>query len=110
MSYRHLSGDYPQTYMQYDIAALQAMYGADFTTNSGNTVYKWSASTGETFVNGVGQGTPLRNKIFLTIWDGGGIDTYDLSNYSGGASIDLAPGGFVKFSDAQLARRITRTT
>ncbi|MBZ6074932.1 M10 family metallopeptidase C-terminal domain-containing protein [Microvirga puerhi] len=94
--------DYPQTYMQYDIAALQELYGADFTTNSGNTVYKWSTS-GETFVNGVGQGVTAGNKIFLTIWDGGGTDTYDLSNYSSNAEIDLAPGGFVRFSPNQLA-------
>ena len=32
---------YPQTYMVNDIAALQHMYGADFTTNSGDTTYKW---------------------------------------------------------------------
>jgi serralysin len=30
--------DNPQTYMRYDIAALQELYGADFTTNGGNTV------------------------------------------------------------------------
>jgi serralysin len=29
---------YPQTYMMLDIAALQYMYGADFTYNNGNTV------------------------------------------------------------------------
>jgi serralysin len=92
MSY-NVSGDVPQTYMMYDIAALQEMYGADFTTNGGNTLYKWDPSTGETFVNGVGQGTPGWNKIFLTIWDGGGADTYDLSSYSSNAVIDLSPGG-----------------
>jgi Ca2+-binding RTX toxin-like protein len=27
------------------------------------------------------------------VWDGGGTDTYDMSNYGGGTSIDLAPGG-----------------
>jgi serralysin len=101
MSYGNVI-DYPQTYMQYDIAALQELYGADFSTNAGNTVYRWSTS-GETFVNGVGQGITTRNKIFLTIWDGGGSDTYDLSNYSNNAVIDLAPGGFIRFSQNQLA-------
>ena len=28
---------YPQTLMMYDIAALQEMYGANYTTNGGNT-------------------------------------------------------------------------
>ena len=34
--------DDSKTYMQYDIAALQELYGADFTMNGGNTVYTWS--------------------------------------------------------------------
>ena len=28
------------------------MYGADYTTNAGNTTYTWSPITGQTFVNG----------------------------------------------------------
>jgi serralysin len=102
MSYNS-SWNNPQTFMQYDVAALQELYGADFTTNSGNTVYSWKPQTGETFVNGVGQGTPFTNVIFLTIWDGGGTDTYDASAYSENARIDLAPGGSIKFSQGQLA-------
>jgi serralysin len=99
--------DRPQTFMQHDIAALQAMYGADFTENSGNTTYRWSPNAGQTFVNGYGQGATAKNKIFLTIWDGGGIDTYDFSAYSDDAVIDLAPGGTSRFSMAQLAQKST---
>ena len=73
---------YPQSLMMYDIAALQTMYGANYTTNSGNSVYRWSATTGEMSINGVAQGAPAGNKIFLTVWDGGGNDTYDFSNYT----------------------------
>jgi len=106
MSYKGYPVEMPQTLMQYDIAALQEMYGADFSTNSGNTVYTWSPTTGETFVNGVSQGTaPQNKKILLTIWDGGGSDTYDLSNYSGNSTIDLTPGEYLRFSTAQLAAR-----
>jgi serralysin len=101
--------DDPQTYMQYDIAALQELYGADFTTNGGNTVYTWSAQTGEAFLNGVRQGAPVTNKIFMTIWDGGGNDTYDLSNYSDNQVIDLAPGGYIKFSQTQLGMKTSTT-
>jgi serralysin len=97
--------DRPQTFMQYDVAALQAMYGADFTQNGGNTVYRWTPGSGETFVNGRGQGATAKNKIILTIWDGGGIDTYDFSAYSENAVIDLAPGGTSRFSTAQLAQK-----
>ena len=42
----------PQTFMMLDIAALQHMYGADFTTNSGDTVYSWNQASGNTVVNG----------------------------------------------------------
>ena len=38
--------DFPQTFMMLDIAALQHLYGADFTTNAGDTTYSWSPSTG----------------------------------------------------------------
>ncbi|MFI0843498.1 M10 family metallopeptidase [Mesorhizobium sp. IMUNJ 23232] len=69
----------PQTFMMDDIAALQHMYGADYTTNNGNTVYSWNATTGETYVNGNLAIDPGANRIFQTVWDGGGNDTYDLS-------------------------------
>uniref|UniRef100_UPI001E2A7F31 M10 family metallopeptidase C-terminal domain-containing protein n=1 Tax=Microvirga roseola TaxID=2883126 RepID=UPI001E2A7F31 len=104
MSYKE-TANRPQSYMQYDIAALQYMYGADFTTQSGNTVYSWNPDTGQTFVNGVSQGSTSDKFIFLTIWDGGGIDTYDMSKYSEGGLIDLSPGGFSRFSTEQLAVR-----
>lgn len=101
--FTHAHGSAPQTYMMYDIAALQHLYGADFTTLSGDTTYRWDPTTGETFVDGVGQGRPAANKVFLTIWDGGGDDTYDFSNYSAGLAIDLTPGGWSVLSPAQLA-------
>lgn len=96
-------GSYPQTLMLDDIAALQTMYGANYSTNSGNTVYTWSTTTGEMSINGVGQGASTANKIFMTLWDGGGIDTYDFSNYSTNLNVDLGPGGWTTTSSAQLA-------
>jgi len=96
----------PQTYMQYDIAATQYMYGANFNTNSGDSVYTFSQTTGEMFINGVGQGAPSGNKIFLTIWDGGGTDTIDASNYANGVTIDLRPGEFSTVDQAQLANNL----
>ena len=101
---------FPQTYMMNDIVALQAMYGADYNTNSGDNVYTWSPTTGEMFINGVGQGRPggasapgSANRVFLTIWDGNGNDTYDMSNYSTGVTINLNPGSFSITSNAQRA-------
>jgi len=106
MTYRSYVGDplsggysnetwgYAQSLMMYDIAAIQHMYGAWFGYNSSNTTYTFSTTTGEMFVNGVGQGTPGANRIFRTVWDGNGIDTYDFSNYTTNLSVDLTPGGW----------------
>ncbi|PDT82456.1 M10 family metallopeptidase C-terminal domain-containing protein [Sinorhizobium sp. BJ1] len=93
----------PQTFMMADIAALQEIYGADFTTNSGDTVYKWTPGSGATLVNGSVGIAPGANRIFATIWDGGGNDTYDLSAYATGLKIDLRPGNASTFSVDQLA-------
>ena len=100
---------YSQTYMANDILALQTMYGADFTTQSSNTVYTWNPTTGQQSINGVGQlaaGGGLggsANRIYETVWDGGGVDTYDLSNYTTNLSLNLNPGASSVFSSAQLA-------
>jgi serralysin len=100
---------FAQTLMMLDIAAVQHLYGADFTTNSTDTTYTFSTTTGEMFVNGVGQGAPgggtggSANRVFLTIWDGNGVDTYDFSNYNIGQSIGLAAGGWSLMSSVQQA-------
>jgi Ca2+-binding RTX toxin-like protein len=75
----------PETPMLYDIAAIQQLYGANFNTRSGDTVYRW-------------------DKPFVaTIWDGGGNDTIDASNWSN-VTIDLNEGEFSSIGlDANLA-------
>jgi serralysin len=89
--------------MMYDIAALQHMYGADFSTNSGNTTYSWTPDNGQTRVDGEVAIDPGANRIFATIWDGGGKDTYDLSSYRTDLDINLNPGKHSTFREAQLA-------
>ncbi|MFO1185001.1 MAG: cadherin domain-containing protein [Bauldia sp.] len=121
MSYRSYQGGpltgytnenygFPTTFMANDILALQTMYGADFTTHAENTVYSWDPLTGQQFINGVGQlipgggaGGASANRVFMTVWDGNGVDTYDLSNYTNAVSIDLTPGGYTITSTTQLA-------
>lgn len=115
MSYKSYSGevsnslggngqfDYAQSFMMLDIRALQHIYGADFSTNSGPTTYKWNPANGDTLVNGQLGIDAGGIKIFATIWDGGGVDTYDLTAYTSGLKIDLRPGGTSVFSSTQLA-------
>ena len=82
------NGSYPHTLMMNDIAAMQYLYGANFTTNAGDTTYSFD---------------PTKAKIFETIWDGGGNDTYDASAYNVGVSIDLHPGKWSSLKHSQLA-------
>lgn len=102
--YTNETWGYAQSLMMYDIAGIQHMYGANFSTNSGNTSYSWSPTTGEMAINGAGQGAPGGNRIFMTLWDGGGTDTYDFSQYTTGLSVNLQPGSWTFTSKAQLAR------
>ena len=94
---------YPQTLMMYDIAAVQALYGANYNTNNGDSVYQWDPNTGELFVNGTGQGAPGSNQVYMTVWDGGGSDTYDFSNYQTSVTVSLEPGEWTTTSSQQLA-------
>jgi serralysin len=56
------------------------------------------------FINTIGQGAPGGNKILLTVWDGGGTDTYDFSKYSTNLKVDLRPGKWTTASATQLAK------
>lgn len=102
--YTNETWGYAQSPMLYDIAALQQLYGAKYTTNSGITTYTWSPTTGEMTINGVRQGAPGGNKILLTVWDGGGNDTYDFSNYASNLTVDLRPGAWTSTAPNQLAK------
>lgn len=102
-SYTVEAGSFPATYMMLDIQALQHLYGANYTTRSRDTVYSWSEKSGELAIDGVKQGRPVEGKVFMTVWDGGGEDAYDLSRYGKGVTIDLAPGGWSVLARSQLA-------
>jgi serralysin len=67
-----------QTPMVYDIQAIQYLYGANTSYRTGNDTYTFDP------------GTPF----FTTIWDAGGSDTIDVSNYSLGCTINLTPGSY----------------
>lgn len=67
---------FASTYMLYDIAALQKLYGANTSYNAGDTTYKLSATTAS------------------TIWDGGGVDTLDGSAFTVNLKIDLNAGQY----------------
>jgi Ca2+-binding RTX toxin-like protein len=87
MSYRSYAGApltgymqsaYANTPMLDDVAAIQALYGANTSYNSGNTTYSWTSGA----------------RVFECLWDGGGVDRIDWSNQSSAAVIDLNPGTY----------------
>jgi serralysin len=101
--------------MQYDIAALQRMYGADLDTNAGNTIYRWTPAGSvidgtdgalRTYMfnsSGVLEqksffDAPNTDNIFMTVWDASAIDTFDFRNYTGYTDelkVDIRPGGWI---------------
>ncbi|HMV73303.1 MAG TPA: M10 family metallopeptidase C-terminal domain-containing protein, partial [Microthrixaceae bacterium] len=50
----------------------------------------------------VGGGAFVGNKIFETVWDGGGTDTYDFSSYGTSVRVDLNPGAWTTTDVRQL--------
>jgi hypothetical protein len=99
-------GSSPQSFMMYDIAALQALYGANFSKVGTTALYTWDKVTGQESING--RPAPLTgitesNKIFSTVWTMGAVTTYDLSTFTDNQTDDLRPGHWLTFSHAQLA-------
>jgi serralysin len=100
------NGSSPQSYMMYDIAALQLLYGANFSKAGTTAVYRWDPATGQEYLNGQpapSTGTTATNTIFSTVWTMGAVATFDLSNFNQNQLDDLRPGRWLRFSDPQLA-------
>ncbi len=120
MTYRSFVGDgpfgfrdnaadgYAQSLMIYDIAAVQFVYGANFGHNAGDTTYRFSTQTGQMFIDGIDADEGFGragDKIFRTVWDGDGEDTYDFSNFDTDLSIDLRPGSWTDLDVGGTAHR-----
>ncbi|TYA74937.1 M10 family metallopeptidase C-terminal domain-containing protein [Seonamhaeicola marinus] len=83
------------TPMVYDIAALQFLYGINTDHNDGDTVYTINAgveniSASSISISDSKDGNSVLSGDILTIWDGGGSDTYKIaSNVTVDSRIDL---------------------
>lgn len=82
MSYDSI-GINARTFMLYDIAALQELYGANTTYNAGNTTYT------------------LQSGQLYSIWDAGGSDTLDASATSSANTIYLTDGDYSSVGSTQ---------
>lgn len=79
----------PQTPMLHDILTIQAKYGADLTTRTGDTIYGFNSNAGNIVYDFAQNPYP-----YLAIYDAGGIDTIDLSGFNISQFIDLHAGAF----------------
>lgn len=77
------SGVNPTGLMLYDILAMQYLYGANTSFNSGNT----TIALDQFLANGP-----------KALWDGGGVDTLDLSAFDAGKTLSLVDGEFSSFN------------
>lgn len=80
---------YPDTFMLYDFMAIHELYGADVSYNAGNTIYGFNASDAGSVYDFTVNTTP-----FMTIYDGQGTDTIDLSGFSLDQMLTLEQGKF----------------
>ena len=80
----------PKTFMPFDVEALQYLYGANKDTRTGDDVYRWEENPA----------------TIETIWDAGGIDTFDCSNQTLACAINLNERSFssigLRQTDAEI--------
>lgn len=81
-----------KTPMVYDIQAIQALYGANMTTRTGNDTYAFDPAA----------------PSFEAIWDAGGTDTFSVAAFTNGCTVDLKPGAYssLAYNSVSLANNI----
>lgn len=67
-----------KTPMVYDIQAIQALYGANMKTRTGDDNYAFNPAA----------------PSFEAIWDAGGTDTFSVAAFTNGCTVDLTPGAY----------------
>lgn len=82
-------GKYASTPLLHDILAAQGLYGRNYATRVGDTVYGFNSTAGKGVFDFMANAQPI-----VTIWDGGGVNSLDLSRFATAQRIDLHPGSF----------------
>ncbi|SEN65243.1 Peptidase M10 serralysin C terminal [Sphingomonas gellani] len=89
IDFKLLNFAYAATPLIHDIAAIQKIYGADMTTRTGDTVYGFNATAGNSVYD-----FSVNTRPIVAIWDAGGNDTLDFSGWNTPSIIDLNQGAF----------------
>ena len=80
---------YAATPLVHDIASIQAIYGIDTSTRTGDTVYGFNSTADRSAYD-----FTINTRPVVAIWDAGGKDTIDFSGWNTNSVIDLNQGGF----------------
>ena len=83
----------PSEYSLLDVAALQAIYGANTSYRTGTDTYSISYA----------------DRKYLTIWDAGGVDTLDGAAAIGTCTVDLRGGQFCSIDMRSIAEQQAET-
>lgn len=83
-------GYYASAPLLDDITAIQKLYGANYHTRTGDTVYGFDSNTGRDYYSA----KSTSDKLIFTVWDGGGNDTLNFSRYKQDQQISLREGDF----------------
>lgn len=83
-------GYYASAPLLDDITAIQKLYGANYHTRTGDTVYGFDSNTGRDYYSA----KSVSDKLIFTVWDGGGNDTLNFSRYKQDQKISLREGDF----------------
>ncbi|GAB5387851.1 MAG: hypothetical protein Alpg2KO_08190 [Alphaproteobacteria bacterium] len=85
---------YGSTPLLHDIAVAQSIYGARMETRDEDTVYGFNSTANRDVFDWRDNPNPV-----VAIWDGGGVDTVDLSGYDSSVVFDLTEGAFSSIGD-----------
>lgn len=80
---------YAATPLVHDIAAIQAIYGADPNTRTGDTTYGFNSTADRSAYN-----FDLNTRPIVAIYDAGGEDTLNFSGWNTDSVLDLNEGAF----------------
>ncbi|MEM8236309.1 serralysin family metalloprotease [Morganella morganii subsp. sibonii] len=83
-------GYYASAPLLDDITAIQKLYGANYHTRTGDTIYGFDSNTGRDYYSA----KSVSDKLIFTVWDGGGNDTLNFSRYKQDQKISLREGDF----------------
>ncbi|KPA91882.1 epralysin [Pseudomonas asplenii] len=81
---------YSSAPLRDDIAAIQKLYGANYSTRADDTVYGFNSNTGRDYLSAQSSADAL----VFSVWDGGGNDTLDFSGFTQDQEINLRAGSF----------------